>query len=109
MAKTFKSGAFLRQCFDLHRQEIQCQKLAPPAAVLVLCKVCEIWSRISLPQEALGDDATQKFIAECVSLHPAKLRLQRMAIEAQELGFFCEVCRVGNRLIGLEFESTLDD
>jgi hypothetical protein len=109
MGSTFKSGAFLKQCFEVHPNDVQCERFEPSSTLVFFCRQCDISSRATLPEGAGNDEGIKRFLERCASSHPQALRLQAMAIETDELRLFCNTCRASHRLAPLSFESTLAD
>jgi hypothetical protein len=109
MGTKFKSGAFLKQCFEVHPLDIQCERIEASSILVFYCRQCDISSRATLPEDVGTDDEIQRFLGRCAASHPQALRLQGMEIETSELRLYCNTCRASQRLTQLSFESTLTD
>jgi hypothetical protein len=113
---TFKSGAFVQQCFASHPQSLHFQALALPDRVVVLCTSCDLRHRFHLrtlttsaegegnPEREAKDD-----LARCVAAHPSVLRVSSVDVVLDSVKLRCGACSRTYRLTVSAFESYRKD
>ncbi len=113
---TFKSGAFVQQCFASHPQSLSFQALALPDRVVVMCTNCDMRHRFlvrtlttrageegSPEREAKGD------LAQCVAAHPADLRVSAVDVVHDSVKLRCGTCSRTYKITVSAFETYQKD
>ncbi len=113
---TFKSGAFVQQCFASHPQSLSFKALALPDRLVVMCTSCDMRHRFlvrtlttgtgkegSLEREATDD------LAQCVTAHPAALRVSTVDVVHDSVKLRCGACSRTYKLDVSAFETYRKD
>ncbi len=97
---TFKSGAFVQQCFASHPLSLSFKALPAPDRVVVACENCHMRHRMAvrgLVSRSTGTETSAggaaKDLAQCVAAHPAQLRLSSVDVVQDSVKFRCDECR----------------
>jgi hypothetical protein len=97
---TFKSGAFVQQCFAAHPLSLSLKALPAPDRVVVACANCHMRHRMAVrtlmartgntgePITAAADD-----LARCAAAHPAELRVSAVDVVRDSVKLHCDECR----------------
>ena len=102
MSATFKSGAFVQQCFAVHQLSLSLKKLALPDRILLFCSACHMLHRLTLRTltsrlSAAVTDAVEKPVADhlshCAGTHPAALGVCAVDVTQDAVGLRCAECR----------------
>jgi len=113
---TFKSGAFVQQCFASHPQSLSFKGLALPDRVVVMCTSCDMRHRflvrtlttrtdeVGNPEREAKDD-----LAQCVAVHPADLRVGTVDVAHDSVKLRCGACRRIYKLTVSVFETYRKD
>lgn len=110
MSPTFKSGAFIQQCFAVHQLSLSLKKLVMPDRVVLTCTACNLLHRLTVrafilrrpavveapagpakAEDGVKEAADQ--LARCAELHPAALRVRAMDVVQDSAGLRCAECR----------------
>ncbi len=96
---TFKSGAFVQQCFAVHPLSLSFKALTPPDRVVVACTSCDMRHRFIVrtlttradekgsPEKEAKDD-----LARCVATHPTDLRVSTVDVVNDSVKLRCGAC-----------------
>ena len=113
---TFKSGAFVQQCFASHPLSLSFQALALPDRVVVMCTSCGMRHRFLVrtlttradevggPEREAKDD-----LAQCVATHPADLRVSTVDVVHDSVKLRCGACSRTYKLTVSAFETFRKD
>jgi hypothetical protein len=106
MSPTFKSGAFVQQCFSVHPLCLTLQKFAQPETVILACTSCRLTHRVTIramttrvpvalaSEEVTGsDERALSHLAHCAAEHPAAVSIREMDVVRDSLRFRCAECR----------------
>ena len=97
---TFKSGAFVQQCFSSHPLSLSFKALTLPDRVIATCTDCRMRHRFTLRaltslQSPVGNpkrEATDD-LAQCSKTHPAELRFSGVDMVRDSVTVRCGECR----------------
>jgi hypothetical protein len=102
MSATFKSGAFIQQCFAVHQLNLSLKKLALPDRIVLVCSACNMLHRLTIRTltsrlSAAVTEAVEKPVAEhlayCVGTHPTALGVRAVDVTEDAVGLRCAECR----------------
>ncbi len=105
MSPTFRSGAFIQQCFASHRLCLSLKKLALPEKILLACASCNMLHRLtvrtltarkpvslSAAEEVHGGEAAGHLLG-CAAAHQAALGVRDVDVVRDSVGLRCAECR----------------
>ncbi|MBI4400154.1 MAG: hypothetical protein HY581_00800 [Nitrospirae bacterium] len=109
MSPTFKSGAFIQQCFAVHPLCLSLKKLELPERIVLSCSSCNLLHRLTvramttgaaaLLQSAgevrvtKGERTAVDHLAECAATHQSALGVRAMDVARDSVGLRCAECR----------------
>jgi len=113
---TFKSGAFIQQCYSVHPLSLSLKALTLPDRVVVACANCNMRHRfIARALTTRGGeegnverDATHDLV-KCAALHPVELRVSAVDVVQDSVKFRCGECRRTYHLVVSAFETYQQD
>jgi len=101
----FKSGAFVQQCFSVHPLCLHIKKLVSPEQIILSCSSCSMAHRLTIrslatqtstglseAERSHGESAGEQ-LASCIGTHHTALRVNRMDVLREAVGFRCDTCR----------------
>jgi hypothetical protein len=112
---TFKSGAFVQQCFSAHPMSLQVKSVAGADRIVVMCTCCDLRHRVFIgnlttPTDLGGDTTpTLELFARCATQHAGELHLSAVDVVADAVKFRCSMCRRMYDGIGAQFETYRKD
>lgn len=96
---TFKSGAFVQQCFASHPLSLSFKALTPPDRVVVACTSCDMRHRFIVrtlrtraDEAGRSEKEAMDDLAECVAAHPADLRVSTVDVVHDSVKLRCGAC-----------------
>ena len=108
---TFKSGAFVQQCFSSHPLSLQVKPLVGVDQIVVQCTCCDLRHRVFIgnltsTRELTGDAAhTMELLAQCAAQHSGEVRISSVDVVADAVRFRCARCRRDYDATGAQFET----
>ena len=109
---TFKSGAFVQQCFVSHPQALSFKALALPDRVVVTCTSCDMRHRFLVQtlttraeEEGSPEREAKDDLAKCVALHPAALRVSTVDVVRDCVKLRCGACSLTFKFTVSAFET----
>lgn len=107
MAKVFRSGAFVQQCFAIHPLCLSFETLRLPDELVLRCTSCDLLHRLTLrtltlrvsPVPVVGREATgrergaEARLAECAASHPTAIGVRTVDVVREIAGLRCGECR----------------
>ena len=97
---TFKSGAFVQQCFSSHPLSLSFKALTLPDRVVVTCTNCKLRHRFTVRalttrEGEVGHNEKQATdeVAQCAAAHPTELRVSTVDVVRDSVKFRCGECR----------------
>lgn len=106
MARLFKSGAFIQQCFATHPLCLGFKKFTSPDLMVLQCSSCRfrhgvrvrgMTSRpsasINVPAQQPAEDRAEEHLAHCANEHPTALRVSGLEVTEDALDLRCGECR----------------
>jgi hypothetical protein len=102
MSATFKSGAFIQQCFAVHQLSLSLKKLALPDRIVLFCSACNMLHRLTIRTltsrlSAAVTETVEKPVAEhlvrCFKTHAAALGVRAVDVTEDAVGLRCAECR----------------
>lgn len=113
---TFKSGAFVQQCFASHPLSLSFQALALPDRVVVMCTSCDMRHRFLVrtlttrtDEEGSREREAKDDLAQCVAAHPAALRVSTVDVVRDSVRLRCSACSRTYKLSVSAFEAYRKD
>jgi hypothetical protein len=122
VSPTFKSGAFIQQCFASHRLSLSLKKLALPDKMVLTCNACHLHHRLTVraftihtpagihaPSVEMAENRQEpgELLARCVTAHSAALGVRAMDVVRDSAGLRCAECRRAYDLDVSAFETDL--
>lgn len=106
MSPTYKSGAFIQQCFASHRLCLSVKKIDAAERILLSCSACNLLHRLtlrsltshiaaadlSIEAETAEVTAPQRF-AQCFAAHGTALAVREMDVLQEAVRLRCAECR----------------
>lgn len=108
---TFKSGAFVQQCFSSHPLSLQVRPLVGVDRIVVQCTCCDLRHRViigsltSHKETSGGAAQILKLLAQCAAQHPAEVRISSVNVVGDAVKFRCSMCRREYDATGAQFET----
>ena len=109
---TFKSGAFVQQCFASHPQALSFKALALPDRVVVMCTSCDMRHRLLVQtlttraeEEGSSEREAKDDLAKCVALHPAAVRVSMVDVVRDCVKLRCGACSLTYKITVSAFET----
>jgi hypothetical protein len=109
---TFKSGAFVQQCFAVHPLSLAVKAVSMPDRIVVNCTNCHIRHRVMIGTlttrvaEAEGPDSeAAKHLSTCTAGHPEELRVSAVDVVQDLVKIRCAACRRIYNIAVVSFES----
>src|SRR5262245_42940170 len=103
---TYKSGAFIQQCYSVHPRCLTLQKFTQPDFILFNCTSCRLAHRVTLREMttrlpvALAtesgkglDEHAVKHLEDCLAAHALALSVREMDVVNDWVGLRCAECR----------------
>ena len=96
---TFKSGAFVQQCFAAHPLSLSFKALPAPDRLVLTCNNCHMRHRMAVKTlvSRAGEEEIRKEAAEdlsrCATAHPAELRVSAVDVVRDTVKLRCDECR----------------
>ena len=113
---TFKSGAFVQQCFASHPLALSFKALTLPDRVVVTCTSCGMRHRFLVQaltaragEEGSPEREAKDDLAKCVAAHPAALRVSTVDVAHDSVKLRCGECSRTYRLTVSAFETYQKD
>lgn len=113
---TFKSGAFVQQCFVLHPLSLSFKTLTLPDRVVVVCTSCDMRHRFIVRtlttrggEEGSAEREAKDDWARCVGSHPAGLRVSTVDLVRDSVKLRCGECSRTYKLMVSAFETYRKD
>ncbi len=113
---TYKSGAFVQQCFVSHPLALSFKALILPDRVAVLCTSCGMRHRFTVRalttragEEGSPEREAKDDLAKCVAAHPADLRVSRVDVVHDSVKLRCGACSRTYKITVSAFETYLKD
>jgi hypothetical protein len=104
MSPLYKSGAFIQQCFAVHRLCLSIKKLDQPEKVILGCSSCRLLHRLTVraltsrlsaetvEQTGSGEEGLAQ-LGRCLADHPAALGVGEMDVVQDWVRIRCADCR----------------
>jgi hypothetical protein len=119
MSPTYKTGAFVQQCFASHPLCLGVKKLTVPDRLVLTCSSCQFHHQVRFRRMttqlslAIGDPEHQRGpeqlpaeeLTRCVCDHAASLRVGGMDVVEESLALRCASCRRVYLIDVAEFET----
>jgi hypothetical protein len=115
---SYKSGAFIQQCFAAHPLCLTVKKLTLPDRLVLACSSCRFHHHVRLrslsrQSSVARDDREQperqeppeRHLSRCAEEHPTALRLGGMDVLQERLALRCGQCRCLYTIEAAEFET----
>jgi len=109
---TFKSGAFVQQCFASHPLSLSFQALTLPDRVVVMCTSCDMRHRFLVRtltaragEEGSPEREAKDDLAQCVAAHRADLRVSTVDVVHDSVKLRCGACSRTYKLTVSAFET----
>jgi hypothetical protein len=106
MARVFKSGAFIQQCFSVHPLCLSLHSFARSDLLVFTCTSCGMTHRVmvralrsrlpvALASEAErgAEEQAHACLARCATVHPLALAIREMDVVRDWVGLRCADCR----------------
>lgn len=113
---TFKSGAFVQQCFASHPLSLSFQALTLPDRVVVMCTSCDMRHRFLVrtlttraDERGRSEREAKDDLAQCVAAHPADLRVSTVDVVHDSVKLRCGACSRTYKLTVSAFETYRKD
>jgi hypothetical protein len=113
---TFKSGAFVQQCFSVHPLSLSFKALTLPDRVMVECTNCHMRHRLVAralttrsAQEGGQDREAAGDLDRCAAAHPAELRVSTVDVTTDSVKLRCGECRKTYSIAVSAFETYRKD
>jgi hypothetical protein len=109
---TFKSGAFIQQCFASHPLSLNFKALTLPATIVLNCASCEMRHRLTAgvfagstaDRNDMADNAIQE-LAGCARTHAERLRVSAVDVMVDSAQIKCAECRRTYQMDAVVFET----
>lgn len=106
MSPTYKSGAFVQQCFASHRLCLSVKKIDGALRIILACSACNLLHRLTLramtshvaaadlsvDAETAEVTAPERF-AQCFAAHGTALAVREMDVLQEAVRLRCAECR----------------
>ena len=109
---TFKSAAFVQQCFASHPLALSFKALVLPDRVVVTCTSCDMRHRFLVQtlttraeEEGSPEREAKDDLAKCVALHPAALRVSTVDVVRDCVKLRCGACSLTFKFTVSAFET----
>ena len=109
---TFKSGAFIQQCFVSHPQALSFKALTLPDRVVVQCTNCALRHRLIVQtlttradEEGSPEREAMDDLGKCVAVHPAELRVRMVDMMHDSVKLRCGACTLTYKITVSAFET----
>jgi hypothetical protein len=109
---TFKSGAFIQQCFASHPLSLSFKAATPPDRTVLHCTNCDMRHRliarasaVSAPDQNPSEKEAIEQLTACLQGHPGGLRVSAVDVVADSVQFKCVECRRTYRIEVALFET----
>ena len=109
---TFKSGAFVQQCFVSHPQALNFKALVLPDRVVVTCVSCDMRHRFLVRtltaragEEGSPEREAKDDLAQCVAAHRADLRVSTVDVVHDSVKLRCGACTLTYKITVSAFET----
>ncbi len=113
---TFKSGAFVQQCFVAHPQALSFKALTLPDRVVVTCTSCDMRHRFIVrtlttraDEEGNPEREAKDDLGKCVAEHPANLRVSTVDVVHDSVKLRCGACSRTYKITVSAFETYRKD
>ena len=113
---TFKSGAFIQQCFVSHPQALSFKALTLPDRVVVQCTNCALRHRVIVQtimtradKEGSPEREAKDDLGKCVAAHPVDLRVRTVDVMHDSVKLRCGACSRTYKIIVSAFETYRKD
>jgi RNase P subunit RPR2 len=113
---TFKSGAFVQQCFAAHPRSLSFKAVTLPDRVVVTCTSCDMRHRFLVrtlttraEEEGSAEREAKDDLATCAAAHPADLRVSTVDVVVDCVRLRCGACSRTYRLTVSAFETYRKD
>lgn len=113
---TFKSGAFVQQCYSSHPLCLKFKTLNPPDRLVVSCTNCDMRHRLFIgtlttraPEESLEDKQATSHMSQCATNHPAELRVSAVDVLTDAVKLRCGECQRTYNIAVAAFETYRKD
>jgi len=113
---TYKSGAFVQQCFVSHPLSLSFKALTVPDRVVVLCTSCDMRHRFTVrtlttraDEEGSPEREAKDDLAKCVAAHPADLRVSTVDVVHDSVKLRCGACSRTYKITVAAFETYRKD
>lgn len=113
---TFKSGAFVQQCYSSHPLCLKFKTLNLPDRVVVTCTNCDMRHRLIIgtlttraPEESLENKQGTSHMSQCATDHPAELRVSAVDVLADAVRLRCGECQRTYNIAVSAFETYRKD
>jgi hypothetical protein len=107
VARIYKSGAFVRQCFASHPLCLNPKKLPAADLIVLACSSCHLLHHLrvrhmtsQLPmtvsdptEQQRPQDPAEQHLARCISAHASALRVGAMDVVQDQVTLRCVECR----------------
>ena len=113
---TFKSGAFVQQCYSSHPLCLKFKTLNPPDRLVVTCTNCDMRHRLIIgtlttraADESHLDNEGTSHMSQCATDHPAELRVSGVDVLADAVRLRCGECQRTYNIAVAAFETYRKD
>ena len=113
---TFKSGAFVQQCFVSHPLSLSFKALSVPDRVVVMCTICDMRHRFLVRtlttrsgEEGSPEREAKDDLGKCVATHPADLRVSTVDVVHDSVKLRCGACSRAYKITVSAFETYRKD
>jgi len=113
---TFKSGAFVQQCYSSHPLCLKFKTLNPPDRLVVICTSCDMRHRLIIgtlttraADESNKDNEATSHMSQCATDHPAELRVSAVDVLADAVRLRCGECQRTYNIAVAAFETYRKD